>query len=98
MKFMLSGLFAALMFGASMAWAAVNVNTATQSELETVRGIGPAKARAIVMHREKNGPFKSVDDVAKVKGFGAASLARIKDQITVDAVAAEAAPAAVKKP
>ena len=68
------------------AWASVDLNTATQSELESVKGIGPAKAKVIVMHREKNGAFQSVDDLAKVKGFGKASVARLKDQLSVDSV------------
>ena len=52
------------------AWAAVNLNTASQAELETVKGIGPAKAKAIIDHRSKNGPFKSVDELKEIKGFG----------------------------
>ena len=43
------------------AYAAVNINTATQAELETLQGIGPAKAKAIIDHRKKNGPFKSAE-------------------------------------
>lgn len=67
-------------------WASVNLNTATQSELESIKGVGPAKAKAIVMHREKNGAFKSVDDLAQVKGFGKASVVKLKDQLTVGEV------------
>ena len=62
----LLSLFAA----ASMAMAAVNLNTATVAELDAVNGIGPSKASAIVEYRNKNGPFKSVDDLQNVKGFG----------------------------
>ncbi len=65
------------------AWAAVDLNKATQSELESIKGIGPAKAKVIVMHREKNGAFKSVEDLAQVKGFGKASVLKLKDQLTV---------------
>ncbi len=43
------------------AYAAVNINTATQAELETLQGIGPAKAKAIIDHRKKNGSFKSAE-------------------------------------
>jgi competence protein ComEA len=85
-------LFGSLLFGLFMslpAWAAVDLNTATQSELESVKGIGPAKAQAIVAHREKNGPFKSLDDLAKVKGFGEASVAKVKDQLSVGAAKAK---------
>lgn len=65
------------------AWAAVDLNTASQSELESVKGLGPAKAKAILAHREKNGPFKSIDDLANVKGFGKASVAKLKAELTV---------------
>ncbi|MEW6679011.1 MAG: ComEA family DNA-binding protein [Pseudomonadota bacterium] len=85
-------LFGSLLLGVFMslpAWAAVDLNTATQSELESVRGIGPAKAQAIVAHREKNGPFKSLDDLASVKGFGEASVAKVKDQLSVGAAKAK---------
>lgn len=64
-------------------WAAVDLNTATQAELEAVRGIGPAKAKAIVVHREKNGPFKTLDGLAEVKGFGKASVDKLKNELTV---------------
>lgn len=67
------------------AWAAVDLNTATQSELESVKGIGPAKAKSIVVHREKNGPFKKLEDLENVKGFGKASVAKLKDQLAVGA-------------
>ncbi|KAF0101576.1 MAG: competence protein ComEA [bacterium] len=60
------GLLAGLLFSLS-AWAAVDINSATQSELEAVKGIGPAKAKAIVEHRQKSGPFKSVDDLTAVR-------------------------------
>jgi competence protein ComEA len=75
--------------------AAVDLNKATQAELESVKGIGPSKAKAIIAHRDKNGPFKSVDDLAKVKGFGTASVAKVKGELVV----AEAKPASdnVKK-
>lgn len=65
------------------AFAAVNINTATQSELEAVRGVGPAKAKAIIMHREANGNFKSLDDLDKVKGFGKASIEKLQGELTV---------------
>jgi competence protein ComEA len=49
----------------------VDINSADAKTLaRELQGIGPAKAEAIVSHREKNGPFKSADDLAKVKGVG----------------------------
>jgi len=76
-------------FASMSAFAAVNLNTATQAELEAVKGIGPSKAKAIIEHREKNGGFKSVDELAKVKGFGKASVAKVKDQFEVPAASAD---------
>jgi competence protein ComEA len=64
-------------------FAAVNINTATQSELEAVKGVGPAKAKAIIQYRETNGNFKHVDELDKVKGFGKASVDKLKDALSV---------------
>ena len=69
---------------AALSFAAVNVNTATVDELDKqLTGIGPAKARAIVEYREKNGPFKSVDDLAKVPGIKEATINKFRAQATV---------------
>ncbi|MCA1977746.1 MAG: helix-hairpin-helix domain-containing protein [Thiobacillus sp.] len=65
------------------AWAAVNINTASQSELESVRGLGPAKAKAIISYRDAHGGFKSVDELDNVKGFGKASINKLKGELTV---------------
>lgn len=67
------------------AFAAVNLNTSTKSELEAVKGIGPAKAQAIIDYRAKT-PFKSVDDLDKVKGFGKKSVDKIRADVTVSGV------------
>jgi competence protein ComEA len=77
-SFLLASIFA------SSAWAAVNINTATQSELEAVKGLGPAKAKAILEYREKRGGFKSVEELDNVKGFGKASIERLRGELTVD--------------
>jgi competence protein ComEA len=77
-------------------YAAVNLNTATQQQLEEVKGIGPSKAKAIVEYRNKNGQFKSVDDLDKVKGFGKKSIDKLRSEVSVSA-AAPAAPASSKK-
>ncbi|MEO8486944.1 MAG: helix-hairpin-helix domain-containing protein [Betaproteobacteria bacterium] len=73
------------------ALAAVNLNTASRDELVTVPGIGPAKAQAIVEHRKVHGPFKSVDDLAKVKGFREKLVERLRPELTVAAAPAKAA-------
>ncbi|KAB2970519.1 ComEA family DNA-binding protein [Zoogloea sp.] len=82
MKRLRTFLFLALA-GIHSAFGAVNLNTATVAELDSVKGIGPSKAQAIVDYRTKNGPFKSLDDLKNIKGFGDKSIARMKDELTV---------------
>ncbi|SFE99572.1 competence protein ComEA [Paenibacillus catalpae] len=59
----------------------LDVNRATAEQLDTLKGIGPAKAQAIIADREQNGLFQSVDDLLRVKGIGSKLLAGIKDSI-----------------
>ena len=61
----------------------VNVNKATTEELIKVRGIGPVMAKRIIEYCDKNGMFKSIDDLAQVHGIGGNKLQRIRDQVTV---------------
>lgn len=82
MKKLLGGLLLSL-FCAVSAWAAVDLNKANQAELESVKGVGPKKAKAILDYRDKNGPFKSVDDLAKVKGFGKSSVDKVRKEFSV---------------
>ena len=90
MKKALLVLISALAFSVS-AWATVDLNKATQAELETVKGIGPVKAKAIIDYRNKNGNFKSADDLDKVPGFGKKTVEAVKKDITVgNATAASA--------
>jgi competence protein ComEA len=63
--------------------AAVDINTADQATLQTIKGIGPAKAEEIIKYRTEKGPFKSVDDLKNVKGIGAKVLEAIKNDVTV---------------
>lgn len=65
------------------AFAAVDLNTASKEELDAVKWITPAKAQAIVDYRKEHGPFKSVDDLKQVKGFGEKSVARLRAELTV---------------
>ncbi len=79
------------------AWAGpVNVNTADASTLaKELDGIGPAKAQAIVEYRQKNGPFKTPEDLLKVHGIGERVLEQNRGNIRISAAAP---PAPVAKP
>lgn len=81
MKRLLMGLVAALV--STVAMAAVDVNSATQAQLEDVKGLGPVKAKAIVDYRQKNGPFKTLDDLDKVDGFGRKSIDKLRAELSV---------------
>lgn len=61
----------------------VNINTADDTELQTLTGIGPAKAAAIIDYREKNGPFKVIEDLKLISGIGEKSFEKLKEQIKV---------------
>ena len=65
--------------------AVVDINTASEAELATLTNIGEAKAREIVAYRKANGPFASVEDLAKVKGIGAATIEKNRARLTVSA-------------
>jgi competence protein ComEA len=59
----------------------LDINRATASELDELKGIGPAKAQAIIDDRNKNGKFDSIEDLQRVKGIGEKLLQGIKDSI-----------------
>lgn len=64
----------------------VNVNTADARTLQKeLVGVGPAKAQAIVAAREKNGPFQSLEEVARVKGVGKKLVERNRGNLRLDA-------------
>jgi competence protein ComEA len=69
--------------GISGATGLVNVNSATNAELETLPGIGEVIAQAIVDHRTENGPFTSVEQLVDVSGIGDATLENIRELVTV---------------
>ena len=84
----------ALLVASSLAFAAVNINTATKEQLDALPGIGPVKAQAIIDYRNANGPFKSPEDVMKVRGIKQGEIGKIRDQISVSgATAVPAQPA-----
>ncbi len=61
----------------------ININIATKNELMNLNGIGESKAKKIIEYREKNGGFKSIEEIKKVSGIGEAIYAKIKDNITI---------------
>lgn len=70
--------------GASSASAGlVNINVAGVEELDTLAGIGPATAQAIVDEREANGPFSSIEDIQRVSGIGEKKFEKLKGSICV---------------
>jgi competence protein ComEA len=68
--------------GAAAAAGPVDLNTATPEALDALPGVGPATAAAIVRDRDEHGPFRSVDDLARVRGIGPAKLEQLRDLVT----------------
>lgn len=84
----------AFVLSAGFAFAAVDINSADAAGLDAIKGVGPAKAKAIIEERKKNGPFKSLDDVsARVKGIGEKTVAGWKKDGSVTVGGGGAAPA-----
>jgi competence protein ComEA len=61
----------------------ININTASQVELETLSGIGPVIANAIIQFRLEHGPYKVIDDIQAVSGIGPVVFEKIKPFITI---------------
>ena len=61
----------------------ININTASQTELETLPGIGPATSSKIISYREENGKFESIEEIKEVSGIGDAKYENIKELICV---------------
>lgn len=61
----------------------ININTADEAALDTLPGIGPATAKAIIAYRTENGPFSQISDIKNVKGIGDKKFAEIQSLITV---------------
>jgi competence protein ComEA len=70
--------FVGLFLFSGHAYAKVEINSADQAALESVRGLGPSKAKAILLERKKNGPFKDATDLhTRVKGIGEKTVERL---------------------
>lgn len=61
----------------------INLNKATQTELETLPGIGPSTAEKIIAYRKENGNFKNIEDIMNVNGIGESKYNKIKDLVSV---------------
>ena len=68
----------------------VNLNTASATDLESLPGIGAKTAARIVEYRQKNGPFKKVEELMNVRGVGEKNFLKLKPQLTVGPAKAEA--------
>ena len=74
--------------------AIVNINTASATDLEGLPGIGAKTAARIVEYRQKNGPFKKVEELMNVRGVGEKNFLKLKPQITVAGTKTESTTAA----
>lgn len=61
----------------------ININSATQTELETIPGIGPSTALKIIEYRKQNGKFNSIDDLKNISGIGESKFENMKPYISV---------------
>ena len=61
----------------------VNINTADETQLTTLTGIGATRAQAIIAYREENGPFAAIEEIMNVQGIKEGTFAKIKDEIVV---------------
>ena len=68
---------------AATATAPVNLNTATQAQLEALPGLGAKAAERILEYRQKNGGFKKIEDLMNVKGIGEKSFLKLKPLLTL---------------
>lgn len=72
-----------LFFLFTFAFATININTANSAQLQTLNGIGPAKAQEIMKYRKSHGGFKSVNELVNVKGIGPKTVSQLKSQLSV---------------
>jgi competence protein ComEA len=67
----------------------VNLNSATAAQIASLPGIGPKTADLVVQYRQKNGPFKKIEEIMNVRGVGEKSFLKIKDRLSVATAKAE---------
>lgn len=77
----LVALAAAVVVTAAEPAGVVNINTASQEELQMLPRVGPALAERIIEFREANGPFRAIDEILAVKGIGESSFAKLEPYI-----------------
>jgi competence protein ComEA len=78
-----SGDAAAPAGGAGAAGAPIDLNAATQEQLETLDGVGPATARKILDFRQQHGGFRSVDELDQISGIGPKKMAALRGRVRV---------------
>ena len=71
-------------------WAVTDLNSAAESEIATLPGIGPSKARAIVEYRAEHGAIRTLEELDDIPGIGPATIANLRGLVSVDAPAAPA--------
>ena len=88
-----------LLAGSAFAAEKVNINTADAATIDRVLvNVGPSKAEAIVAYRKANGPFRSAEQLALVKGIGLKTIEKNRDRIMVGATAGAVRPATAARP
>jgi competence protein ComEA len=78
--------------------AAININTASAKDFEGLPGVGPKTAARIIEYRQKNGPFKKIEDLMNVRGIGEKSFLKLKPQLTLAPVKTDSPKAARANP